>query len=363
MTPRAAAPLLALALVVAGCSGSRSPAQPSRRVPHGTIVVGFPNHLHGLNEEISNGTKIAVREINGLGGIDGNLKIRLLLGDTKGDPSRAGRLAARFVHAGASMLILPCDSASQRAIAAAVRGKRVILVATCDPDPKLTQGTHFDWAAGMGANLEAAQLADYAKEQGYRRIRVLRPQTRDEGLLAGYFEAAAAARSIQIVGSARQADAIMTPVGPRATIRLLKRRLRAPVIGTHLLDSPVLLRSGRPAERVALTTYGFSDPGFATDQFYETYKSYYGRRPSGTFSALGYEAIRLLDAIVKRAESNAPGLMAQAFKGLDILSVLGEIDYGSTGAHNPHVRVAIVTVKDRRFDLVKKTFPTEVPPA
>ncbi len=355
MRPSHGACLLAV-LAAAGCSSASSNTPANRQVPPGTIVIGFPNDLIGREAEMSNGAKIAARRINGLGGIDGSLRIRLLVRDTKGDPTRAGRVAARLIDEGARVLVLPCDLDSQRAVVRGAHGTKVILLATCNYDPGLVERTPFLWAVGMGANLEAAALADHAHAKGYTRVYVTPPRSVDGGRLARYFDAAAGQRSLTLVASPKRADAIVSVLPIRATLRLAKRSSK-PVLGTDLLDSRRILR----AEGLAFTTFGYPDPGFATDEFYERYRAHYGVRPDGSSAALAYAAILLFERAVNQAESAAPYLVTHELHGLEMESPLGHLAYPGDGGRNPQVKVALVQVKDGRLQPLTRVEPREVP--
>lgn len=356
MRPRHAVCLLAV-LAVAGCSSTSTNTPSSRQVPPGTLVIGFPNDLSGREVELSNGAKIAARRINGLGGIDGSLKIRLLVRDTKGDPKRAGRLARRLIDKGARVLVLPCDLDSQRAVARAARGTTVLLLGTCNYNPALVARTPFFWAVGMGANLEAAALADHAHAKGYERVYVTPPRSVEGQRLARYFEAAAKQRSLVLAPTPKRADAIVSVLPVRATLRLIKRHSK-PVLATDLVDSRRIFGG---SEGLTFTTFGYPDPGFATDEFYERYRSYYGLRPDGSFSALAYAAILLFERAVNRAESAAPFPVTHELRGLEMESPLGHLSYPDKGDRNPQVKVALVQVKDGKLQLLTRADPREVP--
>lgn len=332
MKLRHAAWLLA-AVSLAGCSGGSDSRD--RQVPPGTITIGFPNDVRH-DPELSNGAKIAARQINGLGGIDGALKIRLLVRDTGGDPKRGGRLATRLIEDGARVLILPCDVGSQRAIVRAARGKRLLLLGTCNYDPALVDRTPFFWAVGVGANVEAAALADYAHNQGYGSVHLTVPATADGRRLAHYFALAARQRGIDVSPNAAHADAIL---------------------GTDLADS----RRAVHHEGLVFATFGYPDPGFATDEFYERYRSYYGVRPDSSRSVLAYSALKLLERAVNRAEAAGLGPVTHELRGLQWESPLGHVTYPDSGGRNPETKVALVQVKDGRLAPLTRAAPGEVP--
>jgi branched-chain amino acid transport system substrate-binding protein len=362
--PRVAV-VLATLLAAAGCSGGKE-AKPKPELEASSIVVGFPNDLHGASAELSNGAKIAVREVNSSGGIGGKVRIRLLVRDTRGEPQRAAAVARGLIAQGARALVLPCAAASQRAIAQAARGRGVILLGTCDADPSLPLRTPLYWSAGMGANLEAAELAVYAQKQGYRRIAVTAADDELGRTLRRFLVEAAPVHSLQIVPLGAHPDAVVSVLSDRAAVRLLRRLRRRhedePVLGTSRLES-ARLRHARVADGTIFTTYGYPDPGYGTDVFYETYRSYYGHRPGTSASALGYVAIHVLDQAIDAADSTEPRLVAAAFHGLDLDSALGHVSYGRSGGRNPRVKVALVKVTDGRFVLIGKDAPRAVPHA
>jgi branched-chain amino acid transport system substrate-binding protein len=343
-------------LAAAGCSGSSSTGSAGRQVPGGTIVIGFPNDLSGREVELSNGAKLAARRINGLGGIDGSLKVRLLVRDTKGDPKRAERVARRLVRDGARVLVLPCDAAAERAVADSARGRKVLLLATCNYDPALVDRTPLLWAVGMGANLEAAALADHVLAKGYTRLYVAPPRSVDGRRLARYFDAAAAQRSLILTTRPKRADAIVSVLSARATVALSKRSPK-PVLGTDLADSREILR----AEGVTYTTFGYPDPGFATDEFYERYRAHFGVRPDSSSAGLAYAAILLFERAVNKAESAALPLVTHELRGLEMESPLGHLTYADSGDRNPGIKVALVQVKDGKLQLLTRAEPKDVP--
>jgi branched-chain amino acid transport system substrate-binding protein len=356
MTARHAVCLPTVLLAAAGCSSASSNTPSSRQVPPGTLAIGFPSDLGSREVQLSNGAKLAAQRINGLGGIDGSLKIRLLVRDTKGEPKRAGRLARRLIAEGARVLILPCDLESQRAVVHAARGTTVILLGTCNYDPALVARTPFFWAVGMGANVEAASLADHAHAKGYGRVYVTPPENVEGRRLARYFAVAAGQRSLVLVPSPRRADAIVSVLPVRETLRLVRRHSK-PVLATDLVDSRRIVQ----ADGLAFTTFGYPDPGFATDEFYERYRFHYGVRPDGSWAALAYSAILLFERAVNRAESAAPFPVTHELRGLEMESPLGHLAYADKGDRNPHVKVALIQVKDGKLELLTRADPKEVP--
>jgi len=339
--------VLALVPLLAGCSGGSEPR--NTEVAAGTVTIGYPADLP-RDRELANGATVAVRQINGLGGIDGALKIRLLVRAGRGGGTRAARA---LVDDGARILILPCDVRAQRRVALAAR--RVLSFATCDYDPRLVDRMPRVWAVGLPVDIEAAALMDYARNQGYRKLYIVRPVDAAGAQLDRYLRRAARDRKLHLVGTPSAADALVSTRDARRTIALLRHH--QPVLATDLADARAILRG----KGIVFTTFGFPDPGYATDEFYERYRSYYGVRPSSSRSALGYAAIKLFERAVNRANSARTGAVTRELRGLKWESPLGHAEYPSDGRRNPKVTVAVVRVVHGELDLVTRAAPNEVP--
>jgi ABC-type branched-subunit amino acid transport system substrate-binding protein len=332
--------------LLAGCS-SGSQVQKTK-VAAGTITIGYAADLP-RDRELANGVAVALRQINGLGGIDGALKIKLLVRNAHSDPAHSTRA---LVRAGARILILPCDVRAQRSATRAAR--RVLSFATCDYDPALVDRMRRVWAVGLPVDIEAAALMDYAHNQGYEKLYLVRPADADGAQLDRYLRTAAHDRKLHLVASPRAADAVVSTRSAGHTLALLRHH--RPVLATDLADSRTILRG----DGIVFTTFGFADPGYATDEFYERYRSYYGVRPGSSSAALGYVAIKLFERAVNRADSARSDAVERELRGLKWDSPLGHAEYTGKG-RNPRVSVAVVRVVDGKLDLVTRASPAGVP--
>jgi branched-chain amino acid transport system substrate-binding protein len=132
-----------------------------------------------------------------------------------------------------------------------------------------------------------------------------------------------------------------------------------PIVGLDSFDSAAALRcSGRAMEGVTFATFGYPDPGSELDEFYERYRAAYGRRPDGSAAALGYQAIRVLEAAINKCESTAPGSLRRALRGAEVGGPL-PLSYPERRGAVPRVEIALVTVHDGRFELVARRLPED----
>jgi len=386
--------LLALALVGAGCGGNDDEGGGALKSGQ-TFTVGYGNNLTGFlavhDKLISNGAQVAVDEINNGGGIDGKVKIDLQLADAKSDPAASVTAANDLIAKNVDVIVLPCNTDFQIAMATVTQRKGVLTISPCNADP--TAPTKFDvyWPVGMGGNAQGAQLASYVADQGYKNAYVLDSNFLYINLMSKYFKKAAEDRDVTISGTDNipfGATGFPTDFSPQVTkiknaspkpdvimtalftpfVNTLVKQLRAqgidtPVVGTDGMDTGLHLKAGgKSAEGTVFTTFGFPVPGSATDKFYDLYAEKYGSRPDGSYTALGYEVFKVLEAAIKEADSTDPDDIANALSdGLEVDGALGKITYPGGGEHNPETEVALVKVENGKFALVEKGVPEDVP--
>ena len=388
-SPPVLAAFAMLALVGAACAGGTAP---STGVEAGTITVGYGNNLTGFlavhDHIISDGAKVKVGEINQRGGIGGKLKIKLLIEDTETDPGVSVQVARDFIAKKVDVMVLPCNTDFQVAMAAVAQQARILTISPCNADPTLGSKFSVYWPVGMGGNAQLAQLADYAKRTGYSRAYVLdAPDFLYIHLMTKYFEKAATSRGITIVGTdtikvgttdfsaqvtkikgAKPApDIIMTGLFT-PFVDALAKQLRAdgvttPVIGTDGMDTGLDLQAGGSAvEGNTFTTFGFPSPSSPLSAFYDQMHQITGSRPDGSFAALGAAAIQVLEAaVLKAGSSEADKIQTALAGGLTVHTVLGDIVYKGSSDHNPVDPVAVVTIANGQFQLVNESVPGNVP--
>ena len=385
-----------LALVVFAAAGFGSSGPQSAALKKGTITVGYGNNLTGFlaahDVLISNGAKLAVEQINKQGGIGGKIKIKLLLRDVKSRPDTSVQVARDLMKAKVNVLVQPCNTDFQVGMAAVANPKGQFMLSPCNGDPTVARKYGNYWPVGMAGNAQLAQLANYAKLKKYKKVYVLdAPQMLYVHLMATYFRKAAPSRGIQIVGSddipfgatgfpqdysaiatkikneSNGAQAIMTGLFS-PFVDFLARDLRRagvnlPVIGTDGMDTQLNLTTGKDAVNgYAFTTFGFPDKGSATARFYAQFKGRFGASPDGTYPALGYDTIKVLEAaVIKAGGIDGKVIQAALANGMTVHGALGPVKYSGSNRHNPTNIVAAVQIKNGKFVKVLKGVPKNVP--
>jgi branched-chain amino acid transport system substrate-binding protein len=380
-----------LALVVAtGIAVGQGPD--ASGLKKGTFKVGYGNNLSGFlavhDHLISNGAILAIEQINAKGGVGGKVRLNLNLKDVKSDTAESVKVANQLVSAKSDVVMLPCNTDFQVAMAAITQRKSVFSLSPCNADPTLPRRFSVYWPVGMAGNAQGAQLAAYAKKLGKRRAYVVDASAQlYVQTMSKYFKKAAPSRKIKIVGSTKvdvpgtdysaavtriknttpKPDVIMTGLFNPFLGTLIKN-LRAQgvktlVIGTDGAESaPILALPAATTNGTAFTTFGYPSAGSKTAAFYAAYKKRFGARPDGSFAALGYEAVKVLEAAMLKANSTDPAKIEAALSaGMTVNGALGPIKYAGRGRHNPSTLVVVDRIKSKRFVLALKSVPKNVP--
>jgi hypothetical protein len=298
--------MLLSVLLAAGCAGGDEEEVELRPGVLDIGVLVAPGSDLERTRAIANGARIALQEYNGLGGVGGALRLRLVVGSER-----------KLHRLGVQHLILPC--AGER-----LPSPRSIATAACG------RATRRVIAAAMGASAQGTALAEYADQEGAETVGAPTPSGGRERRVRAALEAAAAEREIMVVDEPGAAD---VHVG-----------LAAPVTG----EAP-----DGSAEGVVYATYGLPEPGDELDELLERHRFLLGVRARTVEPALGFDALRVLALALEEAGVTAPAAVAaEVRRGLQVRGAFGEIEYPG-GTTRPQLRVAIVGVQGDRLELVR----------
>jgi branched-chain amino acid transport system substrate-binding protein len=272
--------------------------------------------------------------------------------------------------------------------------KKQFTLSPCNADPTVPRKFPIYWPVGMAGNAQMAQLANYAKLRKYKRVYVLDSQFLYVHLMAKYFKKAAPSRGISIVGTDQipfgatgfagspegyaaivtkiknlqtKPNAIMTglfsPFVDFLARQLKSQGVKVPIIGSDGMDTAVDLQVGGSAVNgYAFSTFGYPSKGSPTARFYSQFKRRFGASPDGTYPALGYDTIKVLEAAVLKAGSSDPKkIQAALAAGMTVNGALGPVKYLGHGQHNPKNIVVVDQIKGGKFVKVLKSIPTKVP--
>jgi branched-chain amino acid transport system substrate-binding protein len=325
--------------------------------PPGQIVkIGAIYNLEGSQSPLdlpsARGARLAVKEINALGGIDGR-KIELILCDGKSDPAKVRECAVCLLNENISAMMGLSDTDMVMAAVPLVAEAGIPFVTSGATSPRLAEEYEGLFLACFGDNAQAAAGAEYA----YNKMDLKTCSLLVDGdmeyarLLAGYFKERyldlggniimeanihdSDLRNLsQTVGN-EGPDMIYLAAGPEdagAMIEALRMAgLQSPVFGGDSFDSPELRREGMG--RIVFSTHALLDEGSpSTGKFARAYRAEYGYPPENAFPALGYDTVNLLADAINRAGSGDPKAILEALENTSgFTGVTGEISYQSGG--------------------------------
>lgn len=362
-----------------------------------TIVIGFGGGLTGplsfYDGLVRNGAQMAVDEINAAGGVAGKYKIDFQVKDVSSDASASAEAGRAFVAAGAKVLIAPCDLDTAIAFSRPAQQARLPIVAPCASTPTLASAVgDFLFQIYPSDNLQAAALATFAREQGYRRAYILQSPdtayaeklpvyfaeafTKMGGVLAGKTSYAAGQQEFGAViafirNSSPPPDVIMTaasePEFPLFLSQLRTADITTPVLAGDAVDSPTTLALGDAAEGLVYASPAYPASGSRLETFDRDYAARFGVDPEvevAPYAATAYESVTVIAAAIAKAGGTDGVAIRDALDGTTDFPGVTGARITLAGANRIALReIALIRVENGKKTLLKTVRPdqTEVP--
>ncbi|WP_019003967.1 ABC transporter substrate-binding protein [Cohnella laeviribosi] len=309
------------ASLLAGCS-----ANGGKQDADGAIQIGLAAPISGTQaqygEAFKNGAELAAKQVNDAGGIDGK-KVKIVIQDDKGDPHEAVNVANKFVTDKDILAVVGHFNSSATLATAPIYNKnKIVEISPSSSAPAVTNAGEYTFRVITTDAFQAAYLADWSKELGYRKVALIYEQS-DFGLgLLDVYKEAAPKNNIEIVAAEsynpgdkdfstvltkikeKQPDAIFIGgfYNEAALIaqQAQKLGLKTDYIGVDSLYSEALLELGGDAvENMKLI--GFFYPGGDNEEatkFAEAYQTAYNSKPD-TYAAYAYVATSVVIEAIK----------------------------------------------------------------
>jgi branched-chain amino acid transport system substrate-binding protein len=374
-----AAVVIALAVFAAGACAAEQP-----------VVIGAMYNLTGGQQDLdlpsSRGARLAVDEANETGGVLGR-QVRLILVDGRTKPNVIRRETARLIKREPALAGLIGFSDTDMVLAAAriaALNKRVFLTSGATSPQLPRQIPRYLFLACFGDNVQAAAGAEWAvKTLKARTAVVLYKRTSSYAkLLHGYFQtrfrqlggkvlAVRPYTLADIKAKAKglpKADLVYFAAQPNdvlAGIAALRGvGVTAPILGGDGLDIGDAWKQMAQTEKIYFTTHaylGADNPDARVQAFRALYgKAYSGKEPDA-FTALGYDAARLLMAAIRSAGTDRPPAVRKALAATNgFAGVTGTIS--NRGASRiPAKSVSIISVTGGRQALAATVLPEKIP--
>ncbi|WP_391572296.1 ABC transporter substrate-binding protein [Cohnella sp.] len=339
MKLRIAIASLLVILLATGCSRPDNPSGQREKMlskrPE-DIVIGVAWPFETRNDGFKEGLELAYEEVN-RSGIMGH-KIRLVQEDDQSSVTAGLAIAQAFANNPNMAAVIGHRSSAVTVPASKVyENAGLLLLAPSSTSPGLTEGgvKHVFRLIPNDIQL-GAEMADYAKAEGYRNIAIYYANDEYGRGLANSFEDSAKSNGLQIIDRIsdykdsadlkRLVDkwklldcqavfiAQTMPDGAEFIVQLRKAGLDVPLMGGDGMDSQDLLKiAGQDAENaVVASIFNPQTSNEFAESFIRKYTEKYGEAPR-KYAAQAYDSLHLLAEAVRQANS---------WKAADIAEVL-----------------------------------------
>lgn len=377
--------LLSMSMLMTGCGGG------AKKDAGNTIKIGVVSELTGPNASygtsVVKGMKLAVKEINDKGGVDGK-KIELAVADDKSEPAEAANAMSKVLNQDKAKLTMGIFTSSNAIAACNVsESAKVPFLAigatnpkvTLDKDGKAKPNTFrvcfidpFQGTVGANFVLDTLKL---------KKAVVLIDNSSDYSKgLAAFFKEAYTKKGGQILGEEAylqkdtdfkailtkiktlNPDVLYVPGYYEEVGKIIKQAreldIKAAFVGGDGWDSPKLVEiAGGPAlENTYFTNHYSPDATNAESKaFVAAYQKEYNEKPDAP-AVLGYDGAKLMADAIKRAGSTDGAKVSAALAATkDFPAVTGKTSLNAT--HDAVKSAVIIAFKDG-----KQTYKTTVNP-
>lgn len=323
-----------------------TPAATGEEQPKGDVIlIGHYASMTGkeatFGQSTDNGIKLAVKEINAAGGVNGK-QVKLITYDDKGDSKEAGNAVTRLITQDKVTAVLG-EVASSLSLAggAVCQQYKVPMITPSSTNLRVTVGRDMVFRVCFTDDQQAYAIARFVYENlKFNKTAILFDQTQaySKGLRDDFVKSYTAMGgqvtieqtfsggdqdfSAQLTSiKATNPQIILVPgyytEGGNIAIQARKLGITAPLIGGDGWDSEQLAVIGKDAiEGSYYSNHSAPDqPNSNLAAFIEHYKAEYSNQTPDALGGLGYDAAMVLFDSMKRAKSLAGPDLAAAIAG------------------------------------------------
>jgi branched-chain amino acid transport system substrate-binding protein len=349
--------------------------------PNDAIRIGVNAELTGsvpvVGKSCVNAARMAVEEINGLGGIalaNKTKMVELLVEDNEDKGESAAAIAQKFVSRRVIAMIGP--NASRNAVPASVvaESNKLLMVSPWSTNPKLTQNKKYVFRACFTDDFQgvvvaafvfkklnvtaAAVLFDVASEYNKGIAEVFQKEfTRVGGKVVSFESYSTGDKDFSAQLSkikASGAQLLFLPnyynEVPLQVQQARQQGFTGTVVGSDSWGSEELLKLGKDAMNGMYFTTHYA-PDMATEKankFITNYEAKYGSRPDDV-AALTYDSFGMLFESLKKAGADDPEkVLAQLSTLSEFGGVTGVMKF-SPGSGSPSKSAVVIQIKDNSF--------------
>jgi len=343
----------------------------------GDIIIGVAWPFKSAKKTLENGVDLAAAEINNSGGVLGR-KLVLKKEDDERSVTKGLIIANKFSRDLQMVAVIGhLDSYISIPASSVYEFSGLLMLTPGSSGQELTsQGYKRVFRSIPNNKDQGKQLADYARDMGYKKIIIYYIRNSYGRDLANYFEQQASTDKVSIVDRRSYDKAILDFRGilslwkdlnefdaiflagslPEAGKIISQARevdIQAPVFGGAGLDSDQLIKVGGKSTEgtVVGSFFHHDDPRPEVEQFNSAYKKAYGVIPDSA-AAQGYDSVMLLAYAMTKAGTTVPDKVAEVLRTTkDWVGVTGIHTFNEDG-DVVQKRLVMKVVKDGKFDFL-----------
>ena len=342
-----------------------------------TVKIGFNVPLTGFaaadGKSALNGAKLAVKQANQAGGINGKM-IELVVYDDQASPKQAVPISNKLIEKDKVVAAISGSySGATRAAASVFQSAEIPYISAYAVHPEITKAGNYVFRTSFMGEVQGRAGAKLIGATLQRKRVVLITLKNDFGKsLAAGFKEAAGQFNLQIVNEYeysikdRQFGPIVAKVkadAPEAiyatgyffTAGPLVSQLRAagitvPVIGQEGYDSEQFIKiAGKASEGTIITTSLDRDSNSSeTRSFISEFEAMAGHKVD-MVAASGHTAMKVLVAAMKKAGTTSPSAIRNAIAQTNLVASTGSISFNDLGEVQKNVQVQVVRDGDFHY--------------
>ena len=341
------------------------------------VKIGFNVPLTGFaaadGKSALNGAKLAVKQANQAGGINGKM-IELVVYDDQASPKQAVPISNKLIEKDKVVAAISGSySGATRAAAGVFQSAEIPYISAYAVHPEITKAGNYVFRTSFMGEVQGRAGAKLIGATLQRKRVVLITLKNDFGKsLAAGFKEAADQFNLQIVNEYeysikdRQFGPIVAKVkadAPEAiyatgyffTAGPLVSQLRAagitvPVIGQEGYDSEQFIKiAGKASEGTIITTSLDRDSNSSeTRSFISEFEAMAGHKVD-MVAASGHTAMKVLVAAMKKAGTTSPSAIRNAIAQTNLVASTGSISFNDLGEVQKNVQVQVVRDGDFHY--------------
>lgn len=365
-----------LAAVIAGCGGNSSSTSNANEAKV-ALLTTTSGAAAAYGESIKNGAELAVAQVNADAN---NVKINLLVEDTKGDKNEAINAMNKVISKDKVVAVIgPMLSGEMMAAGPIANKNKVVALGTSTTAEGITDIGEYIFRNAVPESLAVdAAIRQAHKVLGYKTAAIMYSNNNDQMVsVNNTAKKALESEGVQIVATETFADKdtdfsaqltkiqqakpdiiIVASLYQEGALIMKKMRelgMNQPVVGSNGFNSPAFIKNaGAAADGAIVGTPWFpnKDDQKVRD-FRKAYVEKYGHEPD-QFAAQAYDAVFLYEAALKAAGSTTDReKFRNALKGItDFVGVTGKFQFNEK--RDPSMEVQVLQIKNGQFDALQK---------